>query len=32
MRGGFDTPEAQAERRHLRNLIRQMRTTVDELP
>jgi hypothetical protein len=31
-RGGFYTPEAQAERRRLRDLIRQMRTTMDELP
>jgi hypothetical protein len=31
-RGGFHTPEAQAERRRLRELIREMRTAVDELP
>ncbi len=31
-RGGFHTPEAQAERRRLRELIRQMRETMDELP
>src|SRR5438046_4856011 len=31
-RGGFYTPEVQAERRWLRNLIRQMRETMDELP
>jgi hypothetical protein len=30
-RGGFHTPEAQAERRRLRDLIRQMRATMDEL-
>jgi len=31
-RGGFYAPEAQAERRRLRELIRQMRETMDELP
>jgi hypothetical protein len=31
-RGGFETPEAPAERRKLRELIRQMRITMDELP
>ncbi len=31
-RGGFHTPEAQAERRRLRELIHQMRTSMDELP
>jgi len=31
-RGGFYTPEAQAERRRLRDLIRNMRRTMDELP
>ncbi len=31
-RGGFYTPEAKAERRRLRALIRQMRETMDELP
>jgi hypothetical protein len=30
-RGGFYTAEAQAERRRLRALIRQMRATMDEL-
>jgi bifunctional non-homologous end joining protein LigD len=30
--GGFYTPEAQADRRRLRGLIRQMRETMDELP
>ncbi len=29
---GSKTPEAPAERRKLRELIRQMRITVDELP
>jgi hypothetical protein len=31
-RGGFHTPEARAERSRLRELIRQMRETMDELP
>jgi hypothetical protein len=31
-RGGFYTAEAQADRRRLRDLIRQMRATMDELP
>jgi hypothetical protein len=31
-RGGFYTQEAQAERRRLRDLIRQMRATMEELP
>jgi hypothetical protein len=31
-RGGFYTEDAQAERRRLRNLIRQMQTSMDELP
>jgi hypothetical protein len=31
-RSGFYTQEAQAERRRIRDLIRQMRTTMDELP
>jgi glucans biosynthesis protein len=31
-RGGFYTQEAQAERRRLHELIRQMRTMMDELP
>ncbi len=31
-RGGFHTPEAGADRRRLRELIRQMRETMDELP
>jgi hypothetical protein len=30
-RGGFYTEDAQAERRSLRELIRQMRTSIDEL-
>jgi hypothetical protein len=31
-RGGFYTKEAQAERRRFRDLIRQMRISMDELP
>jgi hypothetical protein len=31
-RGGFYSQESQAERRRLRDLIRQMRATMDELP
>lgn len=31
-RDGFHTLEARAERRRLRELIRQMRTVMDELP
>ena len=31
-RGGFYTREAQADRRRLRDLIRQMREAMDELP
>jgi hypothetical protein len=30
--GGFHTPETRAERSRLRDLIQQMRTTLDELP
>jgi hypothetical protein len=31
-RGGFYTPEAEADRRRLRDLIRQMRQSLDEMP
>jgi hypothetical protein len=31
-RGGFYTPEARAERRRLRDLIRHLRQSMDELP
>jgi len=31
-RGGFYSQQSQAERRRLRDLIRQMRETMDELP
>jgi hypothetical protein len=31
-RGGFYSQKSQAERRRLRELIRQMRATMDELP